>query len=119
MPDDSPDPPQEFWFDLVQTYKDKKHALGRFRLAATTSPRPLLLHGPPREIAEIVAVDREQRTPEQLGRLQEYYRNQQPDYIALLEDRERLSRIHSNPRLVGAQDVAWALINSPAFLFNR
>lgn len=24
-----------------------------------------------------------------------------------------------NPRLVAAQDVAWALINSPAFLFNR
>ena len=24
-----------------------------------------------------------------------------------------------NPRLIGVQDLAWALINNPAFLFNR
>ena len=24
-----------------------------------------------------------------------------------------------NARLIGAQDLAWALINNPAFLFNR
>jgi len=25
----------------------------------------------------------------------------------------------SNKRVIGAQDLAWALINTPAFLFNR
>ncbi|MDP7017508.1 MAG: DUF1549 and DUF1553 domain-containing protein, partial [Pirellulaceae bacterium] len=29
------------------------------------------------------------------------------------------SKLLENPRLTAAQDVAWALINSPAFLFNR
>ena len=25
----------------------------------------------------------------------------------------------ANPRLVGVQDLAWALVNNPSFLFNR
>ncbi len=29
------------------------------------------------------------------------------------------AKLQSDPRLIGAQDLVWALINTPAFLFNR
>ena len=37
----------------------------------------------------------------------------------LHDDMEISAAQLANARLVGAQDVAWALVNSPAFLFNH
>jgi len=43
-----------------------------------------------------------------------------PPEVARLRRAVSLSKGHlQNKRLIGAQDLTWALINTPAFLFNR
>lgn len=42
-----------------------------------------------------------------------------PKLVQLRTDVEMSTKQNSNPRLTGAQDLTWALINNPAFLFNH
>ncbi len=42
-----------------------------------------------------------------------------PKLLQLRQDAATSTKQFGNPRLTGAQDVVWALVNSPAFLFNH
>lgn len=131
---------------------------GRFRLSATTLPRPLGL-GLAEEYREILAVAPELRTEAQRRAILSYFQSVDSGYrdkadalaaakappaadprletlkAALAEasqpvspdplleqlrkDVEMSVRQAAERRLTAAQDIAWALINSPAFLFNH
>ncbi len=82
------------------------HTIGNFRIAVTTSPRPVKLPSLPDDLVNILKIAPEKRTPDQGHRLMTEY---------LKGDKDFQQKI----RMGGVQDIAWALANSPAFLFNR
>ena len=82
------------------------HTIGNFRIAVTNSPRPVRLPSLPDELVKILKISAEKRTLDQRHRLMTEY---------LKGDKDFQQKI----RLGGVQDLAWALANSPAFLFNR
>jgi hypothetical protein len=100
-------------------YVDGKHNLGRFRIAGTTNPPPLSLAGPPEEVAAILAVPSADRSAEQNAALAKFLRANDSELVRLENAIAENAKQQSDPRLMGAQDLVWALINTPAFLFNR
>ena len=106
-------------FTLDQQYPDGKHLLGKFRLSVTNAKPPLMLNGPPPNIAAIVAISPDKRTPEQQVELARHYRASDAELARLEAAVTQSAKLHSDQRLTGAQDLVWALLNSPAFLFNR
>jgi hypothetical protein len=93
------------------------HVIGKFRLSVTTDKNPKLGAPVAADVIAILETPAEKRTAEQTARLRALYLAQDKEYARLAADA-------SNPppedaRVLGAQDLAWALINSPAFLFNH
>ena len=104
---------------LSQQYQDGKHALGRFRLSVTDGTRPLTRAKLPEAVAAALAVPKDERTAEQAEAISAHYRTLDAELERLTAAVTSAGDQMKNARALGIQDVAWALINNPAFLFNR
>ncbi len=95
----------------------QKHAIGKFRLSVTTEANPKL--GGTLTPAQIAALEApaDTRTPAQKDMLRQMYLAQDKEYARLAAD--AANPPPADARVLGAQDLVWALINTPAFLFNR
>ncbi len=100
--------------ELDQFYDDN-HLLGRFRLSATDAEGPLMRPEHPEEWRPLLAAAPEDLSDADRERLHQYYLSLDPEFREL----KRADDMLANPRLAAVQDLAWALINSPAFLFNH
>ncbi len=107
------------FFTLDQQFGDGHHELGKFRLSVTTSKRPIRLAALPENIAKLLAIPADKRSDQQKSELAAYYRSLDAEFARLNQAVAQHANDRANARLLGAQDLAWALINSPAFLFNR
>jgi hypothetical protein len=145
-------------FVLHQYHNAKDHRLARFRLAVTTSAKPVTL-GLSESLRAITVTAADTRTEAQKKELSDYFNKvdaglrgvqaavataktplpvdpgvQQrqrrvksaeqpvrtdPVLVQLRNDVQQSQQQLANKRLTMAQDLAWALINTPAFLFNH
>ena len=103
-------------FELHQQF-GMAHNLGKFRISYTTDRTPTLTAPVSLEVADILETPDAQRTPQQVATIRNLFVAQDGEYLRL--QAEIPAAPPADPRLMGAQDLTWALINTPAFLFNR
>ncbi|MBN9119517.1 MAG: DUF1549 domain-containing protein [Planctomycetes bacterium] len=94
-----------------------KHVIGKFRLSVTTDPNPKLTSPLTPAQIEMLETPAEKRTPAQKDALRAMYLAQDKEYARLAAEAANVPP--ADARVLGAQDLVWALINTPAFLFNR
>src|SRR5262249_30026425 len=105
-------------FTLLQRFTSKQHNIGRFRLSVTRQKGPLSLQAPPPQIAKILFIPVEKRSDQEKKAVVDFYRGVDQE-LARLQRAVAEHVVPPNARALGAQDLAWALINNPAFLFNH
>lgn len=102
-----------------QQFQDGAHLLGKFRILVTDSPTPFGGGSIPPNILAIIKTPADKRSEIQQNALFDYYKSTDAQHQKLALAVTQLKNERENARLIGAQDLAWALINNPAFLFNR
>ncbi|MGL4423130.1 MAG: hypothetical protein ACRCZF_20880, partial [Gemmataceae bacterium] len=93
------------------------HNIGHFRWSYTTDPNPSLKPAVPPELMQKLEVPVAKRTAAQAQELRNRYLATDPEYRRLEAIAAKVAP--KDARVLGAQDLAWALINTPAFLFNH
>ncbi|HET6572260.1 MAG TPA: DUF1549 domain-containing protein [Fimbriiglobus sp.] len=93
------------------------HTIGKFRLSVTTDPNPKLMPTVSADLVAMLDTPAGKRTPQVRAKLRELYLAQDKEYARLKAG--TADPPPGDPRVLGAQDLVWALINSPAFLFNH
>ncbi|HEY2787744.1 MAG TPA: DUF1549 domain-containing protein [Fimbriiglobus sp.] len=103
-------------FTLDQRY-GTGHTLGKFRLSVSTEKKLQLSSPISPALLRLLNTIPEARTTAEKTDLRNRYLAQDKEYQNLKSEADKVPP--SDPRVLGAQDLTWALINSPAFLFNR
>jgi len=107
-----------FNVELEQQYQAAaNHTIGKFRLSVTADPNPKLGTPLTPEQIAILETPEPERTAAQKERLRQMYLAQDAEYQRLAAEAAKVPP--ADARVLGAQDLVWALINSPAFLFNH
>jgi hypothetical protein len=103
---------------MLQKY-GQNHTIGKYRISVTNSKAPFQLQGTvPENIAKILVLPSVKRSAEQQATVVNYVRSLDPEFGRLQRAVDEYPA-PASPRVLGAQDLAWALLNSPAFLFNH
>jgi hypothetical protein len=102
---------------MDQRFPDGKHQIGRFRVSVTTDKNPRLTTPVTPEVMAMLDTPAEKRTTEVKQKLRQLYLAQDREYQRMAA--ELVNVPPTDARVLGAQDLVWALINSPAFLFNH
>jgi hypothetical protein len=83
-----------------------QHTIGRFRLSATTMPRPVKLEGMPEDIAAVLITPADQRTPEQQKKLTAHYASLDPELAKLRAAETEHAKQAPPPPATQAQTLA-------------